>query len=75
MKLSTEEIIKMYLLADCDRDCLLVSRMYGVGDPGSKFELRQQPVSSIRKGKKQIVTNEKNELAVILSTVENPHVC
>ncbi|KAK4885520.1 hypothetical protein RN001_001791 [Aquatica leii] len=88
MNFSKEELINMtYALGEAERNCLLASRIYEQKYPFARhprseaFEhLRErcEDTGNVKYKKRDVeqrtVTNDKNELTVLLSVEENPHV-
>lgn len=86
MNFSREQCVNMiYVLGECDRNCLLASRCYAQKYPGERhppaasFERLKErfettgSVNYTKLMREQRVTNEENALMVVAAVVENPH--
>lgn len=76
----------IFMLGECDKNCLLASRMYKVRYPDRKHPREESfrsllvrftntgNVNYVKHNRTKSVTTEENEFRVLLSVTENPHV-
>lgn len=89
MTLTTQEmVIMIFILGECGKNCLLASREYAARYPDAERKPRPEAFKSLmerfeatgnvaflkRKVINKPVTNEDNQLTVLLGVQENPHV-